>query len=74
MAMASPEDEFSRRFAEAKVNPKSVHLKNMDEVTLIVAPESADACFEALSQALTAPCGTRPMGHRGFIVCGFPAT
>ena len=46
LAMASPEDEFFRRVAETKVNPKSV-------ITLIVAPESADTCFEALSQALT---------------------
>ena len=72
----------------------------MGDISLIVAPEIADTCFEYLSKALTEggvklnqdKCTawvnngeipetriTRNLwnqakDHRGFIVCGFPAT
>ena len=59
MAMASPEDDFYRLIANAQMNPKSVYLNRyMDDMTLIVAPESADTCFEALSHTL-AEAGTK---------------
>ena len=53
MAMASPDDGFCRSIAEAQVRPKPVCLKRcMGDITLIVAPESADKCFEAFSHSV----------------------
>ena len=103
--MKETEENFCRYIAggpQVEIHGgRGIHIRRyMDDISLIVAPEIADRCFEYLSKALTEggmkfnqdKCtawisnGETPetpitrdlwnqaKDHRGFIVCGFPAT